>query len=151
MTSFRPTLGADLPDGWQVKESITLLAPDGQANVIASSEPIDPDVDSHKYADSQAAMLRREFPGFSEYSSGPETVFGGRSGFERVFEWTPPDGVPVTQIQHYHASNGQGYTATATTPSRLFVAVESVLRNILHSVVITAPPPSAGKRLRTLG
>lgn len=38
---FKPQLTAPLPEGWFAKESITLLAPDGQANVIASSEPLD--------------------------------------------------------------------------------------------------------------
>ncbi len=141
MTNFYSTLTADLPDGWSGKESITLLAPDAQANVIASNESLDPSIDSHQYADIQAGLLRSEFPGYREFSFGKRTVFGARTGFERVFQWTPPDGVPVTQIQLYYASGSRGYTVTATTPSRLFPSVESVLRKILDSLAIVPPQP----------
>ena len=41
----RATLMAAAPADWFFKEQITFLAPDGQANVIASTEPLDPSID----------------------------------------------------------------------------------------------------------
>src|SRR6266508_4487879 len=109
MTNFYSTLTADLPDGWSGKESITLLAPDAQANVIASNESLDPSIDSHQYADIQAGLLRSEFPGYREFSFGKRTVFGARSGFEQHFLRPHPDRRALTQIQLYYASGSRGY------------------------------------------
>jgi hypothetical protein len=136
MGRFAPRLSAELPTGWFAKESITLLAPDGQANIIASSEPLDESINTDRYAGVQGDLLRGEFPAYKEASFEPVDLFGGRRGYLRHFEWTPPDGVPVTQIQLYHAEKGRGFTATATTPSTVFPAVESVLRDVLASLVI---------------
>jgi hypothetical protein len=114
---FVPRLRVEMPDGWFAKESMTLLAPDGQANVIASSEPLDPGITVQHYAEVQGDLLRKEFPGYRQLRYERALVFGGRPGYEREFQWTPPDGVQVTQIQLYYAANGRGYTATATTPT----------------------------------
>ena len=113
---FRGSLTTVVPEGWFVKESITLLAPDGQANVIASSEPLDPTLDSFRYAQIQGDLLRKEFPGYQEFSFDAHVVFG-LPGFKRHFAWVPPDGLPVTQVQVYATNEGRGYTVTATTPS----------------------------------
>jgi hypothetical protein len=115
MDTFKPRLVGDLPEGWLAKESITFLAPDGHSNVIASSEPLDPVVDSKTYADAQGEALGKEFPGYQEISLGTDKVFGGYEGYVRKFHWTPPEGSPVTQIQLYYVEDGRGYTATATT------------------------------------
>lgn len=131
MQRFKPQLTAPLPEGWFAKESITLLAPDGQANIIASSEPLDPSIDTDRYAEVQGELLRKEFPGYREFAYEPAQMLGGRRGFIRRFEWTPPDGVPVTQIQLYYAENGRGYTATATTPSTAFERFELQFRQLL--------------------
>jgi hypothetical protein len=128
---FRPVLAASLPDTWFAKESLTLLAPDGQANIIASSEPLDLTIDTDRYAEAQGELLRVEFPDFSEARFEKMEMFGGREGYIRQFEWTPPDGVPVTHIQLYYAEDGRGYTATATTPSSNFPALEVELRQLL--------------------
>jgi hypothetical protein len=128
---FKPQLTAPLPEGWFAKESITLLAPDGQANIIASSEPLDPSIDTDRYSEVQGELLRKEFPGYREFAYEPAQMLGGRRGFIRRFEWTPPDGVPVTQIQLYYAENGRGYTATATTPSTAFERFELQFRQLL--------------------
>ena len=149
MSRFRPTISAPLPDGWFAKESLTLLAPDGQANVIASSEPLAEEIDTDTYASVQGDLLRTEFPGYDEFSFEETQVFGGRRGYVRRFEWLPPDGVAVTQIQLYFAESGRGYTATATTPSAEFSRYELELRDILDGLlsdVIEATPvvdPSA--------
>src|SRR3954452_15177039 len=63
---FEARLQAALPAGWFVKESITLLAPDGAGNVIVSTEPLDPSIDTARYAEVQGELLRNEFPGFTE-------------------------------------------------------------------------------------
>lgn len=93
MPSYRPTLSAALPDGWLAKESITLLAPDGQANVIISSEPIDA-IDSRQYAETQGWLLAHEFPHFQQHQFDEVVVFGRFLGYVRQFSWTPPDPRP---------------------------------------------------------
>jgi hypothetical protein len=144
MSRFRPSLTAPLPEGWFAKESITLLAPDGQANVIASSEPLAPDIDTAAYANVQGDLLTKEFPGYQEFSFEPTEIFGGnRQGFVRRFEWLPPDGVAVMQIQIYYAEPGRGYTATATTPSSEFERFELELRDVLEGLVVESAPGEA--------
>lgn len=131
MDRFKPQLTAPLPEGWFAKESITLLAPDGKANVIASSEPLDQGIDTQRYAEVQGELLRKEFPGYREFAFEPTKMLGDRQGYIRRFEWTPPDGVAVTQIQLYYAENGRGYTATATTPTTDFERFEMQFRQLL--------------------
>lgn len=134
--SFTPTLRASLPADWLAKESITLLAPDGQANVIASSEPLAPDVDLHRYAGAQGELLRTEFPGFVENTFEEMTVFRDRAGYLRRFEWSPPEGERVTQLQLYYVEDARGYTATATSPTATFREYEPDLLEILLSLTI---------------
>jgi hypothetical protein len=136
MRRFRGEISGPVPQGWFAKDSITLLSPDGQANVIASSEPLDPSIDTVRYAEVQGQVLNKEFPGFDEREYGELEVFGGHTGYIRAFEWRPPDGEPVTQIQMYYASGGRGFTATATTPSAQFAGKEFLLRQILSDLVI---------------
>ncbi|MCB0880015.1 MAG: DcrB-related protein [Thermoleophilia bacterium] len=136
MQRFKPQLTAPLPEGWFAKESITLLAPDGQANVIASSEPLDPTIDTNQYAQVQGDLLRKEFPGYREFAFEPARMLGGKQGYIRRFEWTPPDGVAVTQIQLYYAEEGRGYTATATTPSTQFERFEMQFRQLLGGLAL---------------
>jgi hypothetical protein len=136
MERFRPSIAALKPEDWFAKESITLLAPDGQANVIVSSEPLDLGIDSKEYAWGQGRLLRNEFPGYEEYAFEETEVFGGRRGWLRQFAWRPPDGVPVEQLQLYYAENGRGFTATATTPSSTFPELEAELRKILAGLSI---------------
>ncbi|MDT5009906.1 MAG: hypothetical protein QOH57_1523 [Mycobacterium sp.] len=126
-------LSMPLLEGWFAKESMTLLAPDGQANVIASSEPLDSGIDTQAYANVQGDLLRREFPGYVEHSFEPFPAFG-RQGWLRVFQWAPPDGVRVTQMQMYFAENGRGYTATATTPSTQLARFEHIFGQILRDI-----------------
>ncbi len=40
MERVEPTLHLDVPDGWFKKESVTLLAPDGQANISSRASPL---------------------------------------------------------------------------------------------------------------
>jgi hypothetical protein len=138
---FAGVMSARVPPGWFAKESLTLLAPDGQANVIASSEPLAPDIDSRDYAEAQGHLLSREFPHFVEYLFERVRVFGDRDGWQREFAWTPPEGVEVAQIQLYFAEHGRGFTATATTPSGNFASRETtVLRDVLAHLRIRSQP-----------
>ena len=57
-------LSLEIPRLWHLKESITALAPDGRANVIASTEPLEPGFDALKYASVQGDMLVAEFDGY---------------------------------------------------------------------------------------
>jgi hypothetical protein len=131
-------LMAAVPNGWFAKDSTTLLAPDGQANIIASSEPLDPSIDTDTFAAAQGDLLKGEFPEYQEKSFERVSLFGGRDGYMREFEWTPEDGVRVTQIQIYYASGGRGYTATATTPTQQFPDREVLLRQTLRAFRIAA-------------
>lgn len=129
---INPVLTAALPEGWFAKESITLVAPDGQANVILSSEPLDSSIDVQQYAEVQGELLSTEFPGYHEFHFEPTQVLGGHEGYMRRFEWMPENNPqPVTQMQLYYVENGRGYTATATTPSSEVLRFELLLRQIL--------------------
>jgi hypothetical protein len=136
---FAPQLSAPLPEGWFAKESVTLLAPDGQANIIASSEPLDPSIDTTRYATVQGDLLFKEFPGYQQWAFEPANMFGGRQGYVRRFSWAPPDGVPITQVQLYYAEGGRGYTATATSPTPQFPRFETTFRQVLGGLQIHLP------------
>ena len=140
---FRGTIVSQVPLDWFAKESLKFLEPSGQANVIVSSEPLDLSIDSARYATVQGDLLEKEFPMFRQFSFESRQMFGGRPGYIRIFEWAPPDGVPVTQVQIYYAERGRGYTATATTPSTRFEEFREALFGILTSLDIdthAAPP-----------
>lgn len=136
--NFSPRLAAVLPSGWYGKSTLTLLAPDGQANVLFSSEPLDARMTSRDYAEVQGRLLRCEFPDFVEVEFSPARVFGGHCGFRREFGWKPPDGVPITQIQLYAVVDGRGLTATATSPSTLFDHQAETLLRVLSQLRIGA-------------
>ena len=131
------------PDDWYVKESFTLIAPDGQANVILSSEPLDPEITTEQYATVQGDLLEGEFPGYRPLRYEPFALRGEGDGLLRVFEWKPPDGVPVTQAQIYYAARGRGYTSTGTTPSSNFENVRATLFEILRSIAVRSTPGPA--------
>lgn len=124
------------PADWFYKESITLLAPDGSGNVIASSEPISAEMAAADYAGLQGDALAKEFPGYIELAFEKITVFGGLAGWLRQFEWVPPDGEAVWQLQVYAVKDGRGYTATATSTQAQSAELESTFVEILSSLVL---------------
>src|SRR5438874_899986 len=65
-TSFEGSIAVPLPPGWYGKESFTVLAPDGQANVIVSSEPLNPSIDVYEYAEAQGGLLAKDFNEYHE-------------------------------------------------------------------------------------
>ena len=148
---YQGTISTDVPAGWFVKESITLLAPSGQANVIVSSEPLDPTLDSEQYATAQGDLLRREFPGYVEHRFDRTAVFG-MDGFLRQFEWTPPDGVRVAQVQAYATRAGRGFTATGTAPATVAAEHTRTFLEVLRSIEIDdlggSPGPGTTPRPR---
>jgi len=132
----RSRFSAAKPLDWYSKESATYLAPDGRANVVASSEPLEPSTDSRSYAAAQGELLQDEFPDYVEHAFGPSLVFGERAGFIRRFSWHPQDAEPVTQIQLYYAEGGRGYTATATALVEDFAEFHEGLTALLDSLRI---------------
>lgn len=134
--NFKPRFTAQLPEAWFAKESITLITPDGQANIIASSEPLDGYIDAAYYAESQGEVLQYEFPYYRELSFEPAIVFENRRGYIRRFQWTPPDSYGVTQIQIYYVENERGYLATATTATNLFERYRTQLEKVLDGLRI---------------
>lgn len=136
MQTFKSQLAATLPDGWDAKESITILEPNTGVSVIASSEPLDRSMDAQQYAEIQGDLLRQEFTGYREFEFQQTTVLGGYPGYTRRFQWTPQGMPPVTQIQLYYAGNGRGYTATATAPSAIFESLEFQFRNVLNGLAL---------------
>jgi hypothetical protein len=132
VTWFQGSIEVVLPAGWYAKESFTILAPDGQANVILSSEPLDEAIDVQRYADVQGDLLEKEFPHFRGVGVGEMVLSGGISGRWRQFGWTPPDGLRVTQLQIYAVPfPGRGYTATATSPDGSWDRYAELLRSIV--------------------
>lgn len=95
---------------------------EGEANVIASTEPLDGSITGEVYAEVQGDLLESEFPGYRQYGGLEQLQLEGLSdrGFLREFSWTPPDGVPVRQVQVYAVRRGRGFTATATTPESMY-------------------------------
>ncbi len=136
MQTVKGELAASIPPDWYWKESITLLAGDGEANVIFSSEPIDPGLGLEEYAMSQGKVLAENFPAYREIAFEPMTMMGGRPGRLRRFEWRPPDKPPMTQIQLYCVEGDRGYSATATTPTAHIQAAEPVLVGILERLTV---------------
>lgn len=134
--NFRPQITAQMPKEWFGKESITIVEPDSQANVIASSEPLGSDFDAARYAEVQVKLIRVEFPGYQELFFGSALVFGNRRGYVHHFQWIPPDGLSITQIQMFYIENERAYTATATTSTVLFERYKEQLQEILDSLRI---------------
>jgi hypothetical protein len=136
----RPRISVDVPDGWVFKEQLTLLAVSDEeqkvvANVIVSSEPVDPSLDSAGYAKVMGENLESEFPAYREVRMEPMTVFGG-PGFLRRFEWEPEAGQQITQLQAYYATGGWCFVATATAESQDFDSCETKLATVLASLEI---------------
>ena len=134
--TFTPSLRTMLPLDGSPRRRSPSLRRTVRPTWIASSEPLDPTIDSTQYATIQGELIRKEFPGFTEHSFGPMALFGDQSGYERRFSWTPPDGVRVHQIQIYFSQAGRGYTATATTPATQLDRYEAELRGNSRSTAV---------------
>lgn len=142
---FRPQLSIPAPDGWSAKESTTIVNPSASGNVIASSEPIH-EMDTQEYARAQGVVLGDELDGYRELSHSTMRMYDRSRAIVREFQWFPPDGSPVTQLQLYHVVGDRGYTATATTSSGNFANLEPTFRWILGGVSIVGPPPPSPRQ-----
>ena len=142
--SIRPRLRAEAPDGFEFKESLTILAPDGQMNVIASSGAAG--------RGGRCAALRRP-PG-----RPPRTQVPGLSGaaLRAAGRVRRPSGlralVPVAAPTGGRAPAGardpdagllrvarRGYTATATVPSFLLERWRPVMEEVMRSLRLAGP------------
>lgn len=139
---IEPSIAVHIPAGWSFKESMTILSPSREANVIFSSESLDRSVSAKEYTLRQYDTLANEFPGF--VSLGVESFsIQGLTGevFRHDFRWQPGDEddtptKPVRQIQIYAVRPGRGYTATATTTNDHIDEFGPVLVGILSSLII---------------
>lgn len=133
LITVEPQIIATARRDWSYKEQVTLLAPDGGANVIVSSEPLSEDVGLEQYAGIQGELLNSEFDEYVELTFEPIEAFG-TEGYLRVFEWAPPDGIPVSQMQIYAVKDGRGFTATATTTVERYGDFDREFRAVLTNL-----------------
>jgi len=137
MTRFTPRLSLPLPDGWRAREEITLVAPDGQANIVASSESVSADLTTREYAEAAGTTLAsNQLPGFQEISFEPSELSDGREGWLRRFTWDPPDAPNVTQSQLYYVEGERGYTATATSVAGEAARYDLQLSQLLSGLLV---------------
>lgn len=146
---FEPRLRAlHVPPGWETREEISLLAPNGRANVLASSVPLEKPLTTEEYASLHSEQMPIEFRGYKEASFEPAQLLGDKSCWVRDFKWDPPDTAgSVRQLQVYHSDGKRGYTATVTALVADFLEQEAELLQVLRGLRIasatqeTAPTP----------
>jgi tetratricopeptide (TPR) repeat protein len=137
MDRFESTISIGQPPDWAAKESVTLSDPSGRANVIVSIEPVPVGTTSQEYADAIGEQFREEeFAEFHELAVTETELTDGGSAILRRFSWTPSESAPVTQMQLYRVDGARGLTATATTSSASFSAIELELEQVLLSVAV---------------
>jgi tetratricopeptide (TPR) repeat protein len=133
MTTFTSQVALPLPEGWVGRETIAIQAPDGQANVIASSEPIAPETTGEAYAELVGrSLVEQELPGYREVSF--ERADEG-DHWLRTYEWEPPESPSITQTQLYYVDDGRGYTVTATMATSERARYELELGLLLRSLI----------------
>lgn len=132
-----PLLSADVLPGWFYKESYTFLAPDGQANVMMSTEPLDEAIDSDAYTEIQGSMLENEFPGYQQLALEPYVISGVEGhGWLREFSWNPEGQEPVQQTQIYVVLFGRGCTVTATSLASEYEKHRADLAAVFGSIAV---------------
>jgi hypothetical protein len=133
MTTFTSQVALPLPDGWVGRETIAVQSPDGQANVIASSEPVAPETTGEEYAELVGRSLtEQELPGYRELSF--ERADEG-DHWLRTYEWEPAESPSITQTQLYYVDDGRGYTVTATMATSERPRFELQLDLLLRSLI----------------
>jgi hypothetical protein len=131
-------LAAEVPPNWLFKESLTLLAPEGQANIIFSSEPLGEGMTAREYAEAQQDLLRKEFPGWEPRGGLEAFPITGLDevGWTRDFTWEPPGRERVRQVQIYGVQGARGWTATATADPDVFLQLEGDLLSALERLSV---------------
>jgi hypothetical protein len=105
--------------------------------VIVSIEPVPVGTTSQEYADAIGEQFREEeFAEFDELAVTETELTDGGSAILRRFSWRPSESAPVTQMQLYRVDGARGLTATATTSSASFSAIELELEQVLLSVAV---------------
>jgi len=133
MTTFTSQVAMPLPEGWVGRETIAIQAPDGQANVIATSEPVAPETTGEEYAELVGRSLaEQELPGYRVVSF--ERADEG-DHWLRTYEWEPPEAPSITQTQLYYVDDGRGYTVTATMATSERARYELELDLLLRSLI----------------
>ncbi len=132
-------LRARVPDGWSVQESWTLVAADGQANVVVSREPLPPGIGAEQYAQGRGDRLGTEFPQYQQHVLTALPLTSG-PGYARLFSWAPPGGARIVQVQVYATAPGTGFTATATAPAASFQSLAEVLDGVVRSLEFDPAP-----------
>lgn len=135
-TPFTASFAVGLPAGWGAKSSIEIAEPSGRANLLVSNEPVEPSMDSARYAELHGTLLKAQLPGYRELGLEPCTCFDGRAGYLRRYTWKPKNGLPITQVQAYFAGRGRGITATATAKSAAFSTFEPEFKRLLVELLI---------------
>jgi hypothetical protein len=133
---FKPRLSASVPEGWLVRESIELMAPDERVSVLATGNLVSPETTLEQYAEQVAAELREHAPGYEELSL--ETVdLGGRPAMLRKLRWTPEGAEPVSELQMYLVADGRALAAIARSRGEM---VEADLRALLAGIQLEQLP-----------
>jgi hypothetical protein len=138
-------LSASVPPGWIRKDSLELFHPTGIANIIASTEPVPDEIDVKGWFEAQGEALRSAIGTYREIQTEEIRAFNGLDGYMRIFEHTPENGIPFTQIQLYAVSRGRGITATATSTTSEFREIELTLVQILKGLEFDDRPTSNGQ------
>ena len=141
---FRPTLTVDVPDGWLVRESIELAAPDEGAYVTASVEGVDPDTTAEQVADRYRQAVAERLPEYEELAVERIELSPGRPAVVRKVRWKPPQDEPVAELQMYSIRAGRAIVATARGREASFDKLEPTLRDVLAATDVGVPSPSAG-------
>ena len=139
------------PAGWFVREAVEITAGELRGHVTAASEPVEAGTTAADYADRYEAILSSTLSGYTELGRDTRRMFGGREAVVRRFEWSPPGGERVTQLQAYCVDGDLGYVATATAMSAWFSKVESRLEQLLSNIApqddepLVAEPDATGR------
>jgi hypothetical protein len=135
-----PAIAVCMPPGWSLRESLTVTSPGGDANVIFSSERLQPPISAWDYMINGYDLLASEFSGFVSRGFEQFSIEGVTGEvYRHVFEWEPPEegSRPVVQMQLYAVRQARGFTATATTTADRIDELGSVLVGILSSLIIS--------------
>ena len=128
------------PAKWIFKDSITLLEPTGRANIILSSEALDPSMDLEQYATQYLEALESEFRQFRQIGADLNIELRGVGpAIRRTFAWSPEGRDPVTQVQQYSVGPSRGYTSTASCSSSDFNELQSLFTAGLDSISVELP------------
>jgi hypothetical protein len=137
LQAFRDVLDESLGDEWRFsptrQNSVRFVNVNGSANILGTAERLGP-ITSEAYANNTGLQLERGFAEYEELSLDRTDLRSAVGGFRRVYEWTPPDGRRVRQVQVYIAECRQGYVFTATALATDFSDFERAFASAFDSL-----------------